>query len=243
MTNLVTWGVTIITLIFLTPLFAPLPEAVLAALIIHAVWHIIASRKLQKLRHESRVEVWFGVAALAGVVLIDVLEGMIIGLAASLIFVIYKSSRPHIASLGRVPGVSGAYSDLTRHPENTPVPGVLIVRLDSQLYFANVLTVRDRVKAMLAERTPPPKAVIFDASAQEEIDVTSTNVLRGLLKEMREQEITVYVANLHAPVLEHGRKTGLIEAIGEDHIFQTVDLAVCSAEGGRTDAPQATATQ
>jgi SulP family sulfate permease len=243
MTNLVTWGVTIITLIFLTPLFAPLPEAVLAALIIHAVWHIIASRKLQKLRHESRVEVWFGVAALAGVVLIDVLEGMIIGLAASLIFVIYKSSRPHIASLGRVPGVSGAYSDLTRHPENTPVPGVLIVRLDSQLYFANVLTVRDRVKAMLAERTPPPKAVIFDASAQEEIDVTSTNVLHGLLKEMREQEITVYVANLHAPVLEHGRKTGLIEAIGEDHIFQTVDLAVCSAEGGRTDAPQATATQ
>ena len=142
---------TIVTLLFLTPLFAPLPEAVLAALIIHAVWHIIASRKLQKLRHASRVEFWFGVLALAGVLLIDVLQGMVIGLVASLLFVIYRSSRPHLSSLGRVPGVPGAYSDLSRHPENTPVPGVLIVRLDAQLYYANALTVRDQVKAMVAD--------------------------------------------------------------------------------------------
>ena len=229
-TNLVTWGATIVTLLFLTPLFAPLPEAVLAALIIHAVWHIIGARKLQKLAHESRVEVWFGVAALAGVVLVDVLEGMIIGLVASLVFVIYKSSRPHIASLGRVPGVPGAYSDLARHPENTPVPGVLIVRLDSQLYFANALTVRDRVKAMIAALTPPPHAVIFDANAQDEIDVTSTQVLRGLLNELHAQGIAVYVAHLHEPVLAHGRKTGLIDAIGEEHIFPTVDLAVRGIE-------------
>lgn len=229
-TNLVTWSATIVTLLFLTPLFAPLPEAVLAALIIHAVWHILASRKLQKLAHTSRVEVWFGVAALAGVVLVDVLEGMIIGLVASLIFVIYKSSRPHIASLGRVPGVPGAYSDLARHPENIPVPGVLIVRLDSQIYFANALTVRDRVKALLAERMPPVQAVIFDANAQDEIDVTSTDVLRGLLKELHEQGIAVYVAHLHEPVLAHGRKTGLVAAIGEDHILPTVDLAVRSVE-------------
>ena len=151
MTNLVTWVVTIITVLFLTPLFTTLPEAVLAALIIHAVWHIIASRKLQKIRLASRVEFWFGVLALAGVLFIDVLQGMIIGVVASLVFVIYRSSRPHVSSLGRVPGVPGAYSDLGRHPENTPVPGVLIVRVDGQLYYANALTVRDRVKAMIAE--------------------------------------------------------------------------------------------
>ena len=148
-------------MLFLTPLFTTLPEAVLAALIIHAVWHIIASRKLEKIRQASPVEFWFGVLALAGVLLIDVLEGMIIGVVASLIFVVYRSSRPHIASLGRVPGVPGAYSDLGRHPENTPVPGVLIVRVDGQLYYANALTVRDRVKAMIAETAPPPRAVIL----------------------------------------------------------------------------------
>jgi MFS superfamily sulfate permease-like transporter len=225
-TNLVTWVVTIITVLFLTPLFATLPEAVLAALIIHAVWHIIAARKLQKIRLASRVEFWFGVLALAGVLLIDVLEGMIIGVVASLVFVIYKTSRPHVSSLGRVPGVPGAYSDLTRHPENTPVPGVLIVRVDAQLYYANALTVRDRVKAMLADMETPPRAVILDSAAWDEIDVTSTDVIKGLVKELHEKGIDVYLAEVHAPVLEYGRQMGLLEAIGEDHVFPTVDLAV-----------------
>ena len=140
--NLVAWVVTIITLLFLTPLFTNLPEAVLAALIIHAVWHIIASRKLQQIRRESRTEFWFGVLALAGVLLIDVLEGMVIGLLASLVFVIYRSSRPHLSSLGRVPGVPGAFTDLGRHPENVSVPDMLILRLDGPLYYANALTAR-----------------------------------------------------------------------------------------------------
>ena len=192
-TNLVTWVVTIITVLFLTPLFTTLPEAVLAALIIHAVWHIIASRKLQKLRLASPVEFWFGVLAMAGVLFIDVLQGMIIGVVASLVFVIYRSSRPHVSSLGRVPGVPGAYSDLGRHPENTPVPGVLIVRVDGQLYYANALTVRDRVKAMIAELASPPRAVILDFTAWDEIDVTSTDVIKGLVKELHGNGIDVYL--------------------------------------------------
>jgi high affinity sulfate transporter 1 len=235
-TNLITWAATIITLLFLTPLFTTLPEAVLAALIIHAVWHIIASRKLQKLRSESPVEFWFGVLAFAGVLLIDVLEGMIIGVVASLVFVVYRSSRPHVASLGRVPGAPGVYSDLIRHPENIPVPGVLIVRLDAQLYYANALTTRDKVKSMIAEREPPVQAVVFDASAQDEIDLTSTEVLKGLLKELNNSSIQVFVADLHAPVADAARKSGLLDAIGEDHIFLTVEDAVRFAE--RKEATQ-----
>ena len=230
MANLVAWGVTIITLLFLTPLFAPLPEAVLAALIIHAIWHIIASRKLQKIRQASRVEFWFAVLAFAGVLLIDVLPGMVIGLVASLIFVIYRSSRPHLSSLGRVPGVPGAYSDLARHPENIPVPGVLIVRVDGQLYYANALTVRDRVKAMIAGMEAPPRAVLFDSSSQDQLDVTSTDMIKGLVKELHGQGIDVYLADVHAPVLESARKAGLLGSIGEDHVFPTVDLALRSLE-------------
>ena len=229
-TNLVTWVVTIITVLFLTPLFTTLPEAVLAALIIHAVWHIIASRKLVKVRQASPVEFWFGALALAGVLFIDVLQGMIIGVVASLVFVVYKTSRPHVSSLGRVPGVPGAYSDLGRHPEDTPVPGVLIVRVDAQLYYANALTVRDRVKAMLAEMASPPRAVIIDSAAWDQLDVTSTEVIKGLVKELRGQGIDVYFADVHAPVLEYGRKMGLVDFIGEDHVFPTVDLAVRSLE-------------
>jgi high affinity sulfate transporter 1 len=225
-TNLVTWVATIITVLFLTPLFRTLPEAVLGALIIHAVWHIIASRKLQKIRKASPVEFWFGFLALAGVLLIDVLQGMIIGVVASLVFVIYRTSRPHVSSLGRVPDAPGAYSDMGRHPESTPVPGTLIVRLDAQLYYANALTFRERVKEMIAEGPSTPQAVIFDAAAWEELDLTSTEVLMSLVKELRASDIDVYFADVHAPVLEYAGQTELLDLIGEENIFQTVDLAV-----------------
>jgi high affinity sulfate transporter 1 len=233
--NLVAWGATIVTLLFLTPVFTSLPEAVLAALIIHAVWHILASRKLLTLRREAPVEVWFGVLALAGVLLIDVLEGMMIGLLASLAFVIYRSSRPHLSSLGRVPGVDGVYTDLTRHPENAPVPGVLIVRLDAPMYYANAETARDRVKALVREATPPPRAIVFDAEGQDELDVTSAHVLSKLVEELRTGGIIVHFANVHAPVIGRATDAGLLEAVGERHIFPTVDLAVRAIEG-RTSA-------
>ncbi len=223
--NLVSWVATVLTLLLLTPVFKSLPEAVLGALIIHAVWHIIASRKLMRLRLESRVEFWFGVLSFAGVVLIDVLPGMVIGLLASLLFVVYRSSRPHVASLGRAPGVPGAYSDLVRHPENTPVPGVLIVRVDAPVYYANAKTVRDGVRLLVEAAEPTPRAVIFDADAQDSLDVTTTDVLRQLLAELRGRGIDVYVAHLHAPVRERARSAGLLDGI-EDHVLATIDAAV-----------------
>jgi MFS superfamily sulfate permease-like transporter len=235
--NLVAWGATIVTLLFLTPVFASLPEAVLAALIIHAVWHILASRKLMTLRREAPVEVWFGVLALAGVLFVDVLEGMLIGLLASLAFVLYRSSQPHISSLGRVPGTVGAYSDLARHPENAPVPGVLIVRLDAPMYYANALTARERVKAMIRETTPPPRAVIFDAEGQDDLDVTSAHVLHGLIAELRGSAIDTYFANVHAPVLERARETGLLDAVDDGHVLATVDLAVRAIEKRESRPP------
>ena len=229
--NLVAWAATIVTLMFLTPVFTSLPEAVLGALIIHAVWHILSSRKLLKLRQEAPVEVWFGVLALAGVVFIDVLQGMMIGLLVSLAFVVYRSSRPHLSSLGRVPGVAGVYADLTRHPESEPVPGVLIVRLDAPMYYANALTARDRLKAMFREATPPPRAVVFDAEGQDELDITSAQVLKGLVEELRRNGLAVAFASVHAPVLERARETGLLEAAGDGMIFATVDLAVRALDG------------
>ncbi len=237
-TNLVTWVATILTVLFLTPLFTTLPEAVLAALIIHALWHILGSRKLQQVREVSRVEFWFGVLALAGVLLIDVLEGMIIGLVASLLFVVYRSSRPHIASLGRVPGVPGAYTDLSQHPENTPVPGVMILRLNGVVYYANARTARERIKAMIAEAPEPPRAVIIDAAVQEELDVTSTYAIRDLFRELHAQGIEIYLADVQPQVLDYGRRLGLLEFVGDERVFPGVDAAVRAIESGPSIFPE-----
>ncbi|HSC73511.1 MAG TPA: SulP family inorganic anion transporter, partial [Gaiellaceae bacterium] len=139
--NITAWAATIVTVLLLTPLFKTLPEAVLAALIIHALWHILVARKLQAVRAVSRTEFWLGALTFAGVVLVDVLPGMIIGLVASLLLVIYRSSQAHLSVLGRQPGVPGKYADLARHPEAVPVPGLLIIRFDAPIYYANALTV------------------------------------------------------------------------------------------------------
>jgi MFS superfamily sulfate permease-like transporter len=224
--NLVTWLAAIVTVLFLTPLFTNLPEAVLAALIIHAVWHIIASRKLQRIRLESRTEFWLGMLTLAGVILVDVLEGMLLGLILSLLVYIYKSSRPHLSRLGRVPNVPGAYSDLTRHPENLPVPGLLILRLDAPLFYANAITVAEQVKQIIAATEPRPAAVLFDAAAQDDLDITSAEVLRSLIHGLRDQGIEVYLAEVHAPVWEFAVRMGLDELIDANHIYPTVDAAV-----------------
>ena len=224
--NLVAWVATVITLLFLTPLFATLPEAVLGALIIHAVWHIIASRKLRTLRHESRTEFWFGLLAMLGVLLIDVLEGMIIGLVASLVFVVYQSSRPHLASVGRIPGAPGAYSDLDRHPENTPVPGMLILRLHAALYYANALTVRDQIRALVEAADPQPRALVLDLGAQDTLDLTSAKTLIAMGRELHDRGVEVYLTDVHAPALAFARSVGVLDVIDEDHVFPTIDLAV-----------------
>jgi MFS superfamily sulfate permease-like transporter len=169
------------------------------------------------------------VLALAGVLLIDVLEGMLIGLLASLAFVVYRSSRPHLSSLGRVPGIAGAYADVARHPESEPVPGVLIVRLDAPLYYANALTVRDRLKEVIRDARPAPSAVVFDAEGQDELDVTSATMLKGLVAELRAGGLAVFFTNVHAPVLEHARQSGLLDAVGDESIYPTLDLAVQEA--------------
>ena len=224
--NLVTWLATIVTVLFLTPLFKSLPEAVLGALIIHAVWHIIASRKLRRIRLESRAEFWLGVLTFAGVILIDVLQGMLLGLICSLLFFIYKSIRPHLSQLGRAPGGGGAWADVGRHPENSPVPGVLILRLDAPLYYANALTVADRVKELVAEARPRPEAVLFDAATQDELDITSAEVLASLFKGLRDQGIAIYLADVHAPVWAFAVKMGLDKLVSEAQVYPSVEAAV-----------------
>ena len=228
--NLIAWVATVITLLFLTPLFASLPEAVLAALIIQAIWSILASRKLKRLRAASRTEFWFGVLAMLGVVFIDVLEGMIIGLVSSLVFVVYRSSRPHLAVVGRIPDMPGAYSEIALHPENTPIPGTLIVRLDGPLYYANALTVRDQIKDLLAQADPPPTALVLDMRVQSGLDLTAADMLTALLRDLQDRGIEVRLADVHAPVLDLMRTQGLFEVLDERHVLRTVDQAVTHLE-------------
>jgi sulfate permease, SulP family len=228
--NLVAWVAIILTVLFLTPLFKTLPEAVLAALIIHALWHIIVARKLKTVRLVSRTEFALGVLTFFGVLFFDVLEGMMIGLLASLVWFIYKSTKPHLASLGRAPGREDVFLDISRHPEIQPIPGLLVLRLNSPLFYANAQSVRDRTTALVDEAGPALRAVIIDAVAQDDLDLTSAEMLKKLYEELQKRGVAVYLAQVHAPVLEFARRVGLDVVIADDHVFPTVAEAVAAYE-------------
>jgi MFS superfamily sulfate permease-like transporter len=113
-----------------------------------------------------------------------------------------------------------------QHPENIQIPGVLILRLNGVMYYANARTVRNTLKAMVTEVSPTSQAIIVDAAVQEELDVTSTAMLRSLHQELHEMGIKVYLAEVQDQVIEYGREHGLLEFIGEDQIFPSVETAV-----------------
>jgi MFS superfamily sulfate permease-like transporter len=169
-------------------------------------------------------------ATFLGVIIWDVLPGMVIGMVASVLLLLYTTSRPRVASLGRIPDVAGGYSDLQRHPENKAAKGVAILRVDAPLYYANARSARDGMKAVLTEMDPPARAVVIDAAGQNDLDITSATVLTELVDGWHKAGIAVYVADAHVPVMEAGRRTGFLEAVGEDHFLPTLDAAVRAAE-------------
>ena len=111
-----------------------------------------------------------------------------------------------------------------------------MVRPDAQLYYAYALTVKDGVNAMIADMESPPHVVIFDAITQERLDVTTADVLNSMVKRLHAAGIDTYLANVHQPVLNTGRKMGLLDRIGEGRVHGTVHLAVQTVEAAQSQS-------
>jgi high affinity sulfate transporter 1 len=216
----------LVTVLFLTPVFKDLPEAVLAALIIHAVSHLWKVKEFRLYRRERPLEFWVGTGTGVGVITIDVLPGLVIGVIAMILLVVYHASRPHVCVLGRVPGVPDAYGDVDRHPDYERVPGLLVLRLEAPMFYANAAPVCDAIKRLAGAGDPPPRAVILDFSPNSELDITSCENLDELVKTIRSGGMDFGLAEVRQHVLEIARRSGVLETIGPDHIFHTVDEAV-----------------
>jgi len=224
----------VITVLVLTPLFKNLPEAILAALIIHAVSHLWKVSEMRRYYSLARLEFWLALATFLGVITIDVLPGLVIGVAAMLTLVIYRASRPHVGSLGRVPGTPGAYGEVGRHPDYERIPDVLVLRLEAPLFYANATPVRDRIKTLVGSSDPPPRTLIIDIGGNDRLDVTSAEMLTRLVHTMHSAGIDVALADVRLPVVRMARRSGLAKQLGEDRILHTIDEAL-QAVGGASE--------
>jgi SulP family sulfate permease len=226
-------ALSLITVVALTPLFRDLPEAVLAALIIHAVSHLMKVAEMREYRRLIPREFWLGMITLAGVLILDVLPGLLIGVSLSLLLVIGRASRPKVSILGRDPAAPGSYRDVDRHPEVHQIDGVLLVRPDAPLFYPNAQAISDAIDAAATQTNPPPTVVVLDLDANDTLDITSAEHLSQLEHDLADHRIQLCLAHVHAPVLQMAEATGLLQRLGPQHVFANIDAAVLWARSHR----------
>ncbi len=226
----------LVTVVALTPLFTDLPEAVLAALIIHAVSHLMKVAEMRTFYRLKRREFWLGMGTLVAVITLDVLPALIIGVVFSLVVLIYRASRPEISLLGEDPGHPGAFEDARRHPDVRTVPGVVVVRPDAPLFYANAQAIRDFVEETVQSSAGQVHTVILDLDANDDLDITSSEQLEKLISGLVSSKVRFAIAHLHDPARHMLEVAGLLQKVGPEHIFHTVSSAMQWATNGEASA-------
>lgn len=220
-------AVMLVVLFVATRVGSDLPQAILGAIVVSAVWGLIDLKALRRTAGIRAADVLPAVAALVGVLALGVLPGLGIAVGLSLAILVYRASRPHPAVLGRVPN-ERTYSDVARHPENETLPGLLIYRLDGQLFFANAGFAIDRLNELLSVTQPPPRMVVWNLESTTDVDVTAAEALVRLVRDLRDSGRDLVFARVGSAVLDVFKRNGLLDLLGEDHLFLTVDGAVQS---------------
>jgi high affinity sulfate transporter 1 len=197
-------GLTVLALLFLTGLFEDLPQATLAAVVIAAVAELIDVRALRELydTYTKRLGRQFGwvarpdfiaaVAAILGVTVFGTLPGLFIGIGVSLLLLVYRASRPYVAELGRTAGPDSAYRDMAIHRDARPPDGIVILRIESGLYFANAETVRSRI--IDAGTEDGVHGVVVDAESTPFIDISGARMLVSAHEELRADGVRLVLA-------------------------------------------------
>ncbi len=230
--GIITASVIILTLLFLTPLFYYLPKAVLAAIIMTAVFGLIDIKEVKHLWQVKRGDLALLLITFVATLSVGIEAGVLTGVAASLIFFVVRTTRPHTAVLGQLPGTE-VYRNMANFPEAVPVPGVLAVRVDASFYFGNVTFLKETLKKLRAEAKTPVFAVVMDASSINYLDSSADSALHEIVEDFRGDGIEVYFAGVKGPVREVMQRSHFEEKLTDARFFHTVHQAIQGARAER----------
>jgi len=215
-------------LLFLTGLLENLPKAVLAAVVLTAVYGLIDFPALMRMWRISRLDFYAAAIALVSVLLLGILNGILLAALASILLLLMRVAQPHVAFLGRVPGTS-SYSDMDRHPENEPLPGVIAFRPEASLIYVNAdYVLESLLKRLDAVGAKGIRLVVCDLSASPYIDLAGSRMLHELHRELSARGITLRVVGAHGWVRDLLRADELGEKIGGIHRALTLDSLLAS---------------
>ncbi len=201
-------------LLFLTGLLENLPKAVLAAVVLTAIYGLLDFPALIRMWRVSRLDFFAAAIALLGVLLLGILQGILLAALASVVLLLVRASRPNVAFLGRIPGTNN-YSDTARHPENEPLSGVMVFRPEASLIYVNADSVLEAVLDRLGKpASPAVRLVVCDLSAAPFLDLAGSRMLHELHKELAGRDVALRIVGAHGAVRDLLRADGVEEKVG-----------------------------
>ncbi|MFF6992417.1 sulfate permease [Streptomyces sp. NPDC010273] len=225
--SLIAGAVVLAVLLFLSPLLSRTPSAVLGALVVYAAVRMIDLTGFHRLATFRRRELLLALGCLTGVLALDILYGVIVAVGLSVAELLTRVARPHDAVEGLVPGVAGMH-DVDDYPQARTVPGLLVYRYDSPLFFANAENFRRRALAAVAQQAVPVRWFVLNAEANVEVDITALDAVDELRRELTHRGVVFALARVKQDLLADLRAYGLVDSVGTDHIFPTLPTAVAA---------------
>ena len=225
--GLIAAALTIIFLLFFTPLLAPLPTVVLGAVIIVASFGLLDVAAFRFLRKVRSVEFWLAVVTAFGVLTVGILQGVLVAVMLSLVNVIYHISRPHDALLDDLDTSGGTvYRGVTDKETALTEPGLIVYRFDAPLVFANAAFFTERLEGLVADAGAGLRCVVFDAEAISDFDSTAAEALETLDTNLQRLGVELWIARANGPLRDLLQVTGLTDRIGAENIYPSVRAAV-----------------
>ena len=223
--SLTTGVLLILTLLVLAPVFSLLPLAVLAAVIIDAVvFGMMDVAEMRRLHRVARTDFWIAVAALLGVLGAGVLNGVLIGIGLSLVWLVYINATPKIPVLGRQPGTE-VFRSVSRYPDSETYVGLLVVRFDGGLFFASADALGDRLRELAQQPTAAYDTVVVSFEGVDFIDSQGSAKVREILELAHTYDVELRLARVKPEVVDVLARDGVIDDLGEQNLFGNVHHA------------------
>ncbi|MFJ5834088.1 SulP family inorganic anion transporter [Streptomyces sp. NPDC093089] len=214
-------------LLFLGPLLSHTPSAVLGAIVVYAAVRLIETGEFRRLAAFRRRELLLAVGCLLGVIGLGILYGVLVAVALSVIDLFARVARPHDAVEGLVPGLAGMH-DVDDYPTARTVPGLVVYRYDSPLFFANAENFRSRALAAVHEQRPPVRWFVLNMEANVEVDITALDAVDALRLELEQRDLVFALARVKQELRENLDAYGLTASVGADRIYPTLPTALAA---------------
>lgn len=228
--SLISVALIVVTLLFFTPLFHNLPNAILAAVIMVAVFGLVDYKEAMHLWKTDKTDFILLLATFLATATLGIEIGIAIGVILSISMLIFRTSRPHMAELGLVRGTN-TYRNINRFNDLEIIENTVIVRLDAQLFFANAGYVKDKLISYIDNKKGKIKFLILNAESISYVDSTGVHMLHELFSDLKNDGITFLLSGVIGPVRDTFEKSHLIDRIGEDHFFMNVKDAIDHTKG------------